>query len=787
MKVETPQILWHSSADEEGKAAPLYSVSLLDDGAALASSSSSSSSAASSEKTETEKENAAPAAVVPVRSEAVLATAGNTPEVNLWRIRLRPRSPSSSGGGDGDGDEDAHTTPGRILQDFARKGEESTNKTDVRYLVSLSRHHDRSVNAVRFSPDGSRLAAAGDGGSVVVYTPLNNSAAAAGGKPVGGAFGAWSSLEKETDVHAFLTSSPSSGAAGAADAIDLSWSPDSTRFAVACLDHSVSVFQLSAQTKGSEGSKWTCVHRNDREHTHYVQGVSYDPMGVYLASQGSDRTVRVWSRKKRSGLKNAPAALAAAAASSGEHGEGADDANTNNDSKDGKNELIRDALASSKFELSRFAKTIKFRACAAPATAATTTTTAQQASSKDKKKEDKVGEGGGSDSCGTVAEEKPENETAAVAAAEPEDAAAAGAAEAQQSTVTATNTEEAATATATSTDTTSKKPPPAQPRRARHCLYADESTVESFFRRLSWTPDGAFLVTPAALCHADDAEADAGAGAGEGGGTEGNTKPKEEPTFATYLYARHRFDAPYRVLHGLEKPSIAVRPNPVPFRLPASGSGSSPLPYRTIFAVLTLDSVLLYDTYHARPLCVARGLHYAALNDAAWTSDGTTLIVVSTDGYVSVLTFEGGELGEPYVAPTPKVPTPTPPQLMAGAVAVPTTELLPTSASATPGDSTMTTKDAEKTTTASDGATVGAKVKAKSAPQAGASVPTPMQVEQRKEPSASAVSAVAGAPPKKRQEQAPASASGDDAQAAVPPPKKKKQKKRIQPMLVSCS
>ena len=40
------------------------------------------------------------------------------------------------------------------------------------------------------------------------------------------------------------------------------------------------------------------MSRNSTHHTHYVQGVAYDPLGVYVASQGSDRTVGVWSRKK---------------------------------------------------------------------------------------------------------------------------------------------------------------------------------------------------------------------------------------------------------------------------------------------------------------------------------------------------------------------------------------------------------------------------------------------------------------------------------------------------------
>jgi chromatin assembly factor 1 subunit B len=83
---------------------------------------------------------------------------------------------------------------------------------------------------------------------------------------------------------------------------------------------------------------------------------------------------------------------------------------------------------------------------------------------------------------------------------------------------------------------------------------------------------------------------------------------------------------------------------------------SSPaLAYRSIFAVLTLDSIILYDTHHLEPLCVARGLHYAGLTDCVWSPDGMNLLVTSTDGYVSILGFDDGELGEVYTPPKAKM------------------------------------------------------------------------------------------------------------------------------------
>jgi chromatin assembly factor 1 subunit B len=115
------------------------------------------------------------------------------------------------------------------------------------------------------------------------------------------------------------------------------------------------------------------------------------------------------------------------------------------------------------------------------------------------------------------------------------------------------------------------------------------------------------------------------------------------------------------------QPSVVVRPNPVLFELPPSedtedeskenqspsndSNKSNRLPYRSVFCVLTLDSVLIYDTHHTQPLSILRGLHYAGLTDCCWSQDGLNLIVSSTDGYISIVNFEPGELGQVYQPP----------------------------------------------------------------------------------------------------------------------------------------
>jgi hypothetical protein len=109
------------------------------------------------------------------------------------------------------------------------------------------------------------------------------------------------------------------------------------------------------------------------------------------------------------------------------------------------------------------------------------------------------------------------------------------------------------------------------------------------------------------------------------------------------------------------QPSVAVRPNPVRFQLPENcaneeiaakeNKAAKGLPYRSVFAVLTWDTVLIYDTIHSSPLAVVQGLHYCHLVDAVWSSDGRHLIVCSIDGYVSFLSFTEGELGKVYTPP----------------------------------------------------------------------------------------------------------------------------------------
>lgn len=188
-------------------------------------------------------------------------------------------------------------------------------------------------------------------------------------------------------------------------------------------------------------------------------------------------------------------------------------------------------------------------------------------------------------------------------------------------------------------------------------LYANESFT-SFFRRLTFTPDGSLLFTPAGqfkTTHASTSDA---------------VKANEEVTNTVYIYTRAGFNKPpIAHLPGHKKPSVAVRCSPIFYTLrqgsrpthhitldTSSGDDSFPalpdpivsgsitshpsmeppppspktendppsssafaLPYRVVYAVATQDAVLIYDTQQQTPLCVVSNLHFATFTDLSWS------------------------------------------------------------------------------------------------------------------------------------------------------------------------
>lgn len=254
-------------------------------------------------------------------------------------------------------------------------------------------------------------------------------------------------------------------------------------------------------------------------------------------------------------------------------------------------------------------------------------------------------------------------------------------------------------------------------------IYANE-TFTSFFRRLTFAPDGSLLFTPAGQYKTSHVSA------------TDPSKTTDEIINTVYVYTRAGFNKPpISHLPGHKKPSVAVKCSPVFYTLkqanqpaknitldtsngdemfpslpesvvsnftptnqlsmdPPSTTGdatktqASPkttdnsskdasqspappvfaLPYRIVYAVATQDAVLVYDTQQQTPLCVVSNLHFATFTDLTWyanssalqshlltksrSNDGLTLIMSSSDGFCSALSFAPGELGQPYTGQT---------------------------------------------------------------------------------------------------------------------------------------
>jgi len=158
--------------------------------------------------------------------------------------------------------------------------------------------------------------------------------------------------------------------------------------------------------------------------------------------------------------------------------------------------------------------------------------------------------------------------------------------------------------------------------------------MSSFFRRCAWSPDGSLLVATAGIF---------------------KDTPDSEIVNTVYLFGRGRLsEAPLIHLPGHKKPCLSVRFSPILYKLKPLEDGVKPmidLPYNMIFAVVTLNSVVIYETQQPNPIAMLSNLHYAPLTDLAWTGDGQNMMISSVDGFCSLVTFDSGELGLPLVEP----------------------------------------------------------------------------------------------------------------------------------------
>ncbi|KAK6197393.1 WD40-repeat-containing domain protein [Scheffersomyces amazonensis] len=349
--------------------------------------------------------------------------------------------------------------------------------TNVEYLSTL-RKHTQAVNIVRFNKAGTLLASAGDDGTVMIWQMSNQ---------IIRDFESQGDNEEDDDVKESwrvilqLRSSMS-------EINDICWSPNDEYIVTGSMDNTLRIYQLDFQDISNHRLNGKLVY-TFKNHSHYIQGVTWDPQNDFIASQSSDRSVVIYK------IIHAP---------------------------DG---TIKDVKYSNKL--------LKYN---------------------------------------------------------------------------------------------------------NHFMYYPE-TLQSFFRRLNFSPDGSLLITPC--------------GIEEVSNTSTAITSSNSIKNSVYIYSRKSLgNSPIFKLSGLNKPATAISFNPKLYKLHPTELSSPKLsmPYKMVFAVATQDSVVIYDTINFKPLGYICNMHYSYITDVAWDPTGETIIVSSTDGFCSIVSFDKGAFGDPYVA-----------------------------------------------------------------------------------------------------------------------------------------
>ncbi|OJJ35582.1 hypothetical protein ASPWEDRAFT_59840 [Aspergillus wentii DTO 134E9] len=473
------------------------------------------------------------------------------------------------------------------------------------------------------------LASAGDDGNVLLWVPSELQTQSGLGE------------DRSDDLETWRVKHMcrSSGA----EIYDLAWSPDGVFFITGSMDNITRIY--NAQTGQ--------MVRQIAEHSHYVQGVAWDPLNEFVATQSSDRSVHIYSLKTKDGQFTLTS-----------HG------------KFLKMDLPAKRIASSSpapEPTSRPAPaTSSSAAMASPAPSAPGTPMASNLPMDPPPvSHSRRSSFGSSPSIRRSASPAPSLPLPAVKPMEVSSPNVLGGLGVKNANI-----------------------------------YANE-TFTSFFRRLTFTPDGSLLFTPAGQYKTSQVS------------SRDSSKTTDEIINTVYVYTRAGFNKPpISHLPGHKKPSVAVKCSPVLYSLrqspqPAShitldtssgeeafaslpdplvsapssnnssmvppsthaagdssntqastkqtegegtsaGQGPTPvfaLPYRVVYAVATQDAVLVYDTQQQTPICVVSNLHFATFTDLTWSNDGLTLIMSSSDGFCSTLSFAPGDLGQPYIAP----------------------------------------------------------------------------------------------------------------------------------------
>ncbi|KAJ1586544.1 hypothetical protein NDA11_001992 [Ustilago hordei] len=193
-----------------------------------------------------------------------LATAGGDNNARIWMVHPNIPSPAAMAS--------AAAVSGSTVV--------APHPPRVEYLATLQRHSG-VVNVVRFCPKGELLATAGDDGNVLFWVPSDRS------KP---GFGdVTTNLEGESQFEKEFWRVKLMCRATQQELYDMAWSPNGETLAVGGTDFVARIINVQ------DGH----VIREISEHNHYVQGIAWDPLNEFIATQSSDRTVHVHNLQTR--------------------------------------------------------------------------------------------------------------------------------------------------------------------------------------------------------------------------------------------------------------------------------------------------------------------------------------------------------------------------------------------------------------------------------------------------------------------------------------------------------
>lgn len=178
-----------------------------------------------------------------------------------------------------------------------------------------------------------------------------------------------------------------------------------------------------------------------------------------------------------------------------------------------------------------------------------------------------------------------------------------------------------------------------------HRLFLDDTEYQSFIRRLAWSPDGQFLLTPGSWFQ----------------DLQQMSSPTNSSNFqyTVYGFLKTQINKPAFMLPGIKSHATCIRFSPYLYQLKERQDDDPPamlaLPYRMMFAIATVDNILLYQTQSIMPVAILKSIHYDSINDMSWMGS-SLLMTASSDGFCSFLQLDSDTVGSVLDLDSPEMP-----------------------------------------------------------------------------------------------------------------------------------